>query len=170
MSLDKLKLLVLDVDGVLTDGKLYYGANGDELKAFSSRDGAGIKYLMRAGLECAILSGRDSAALHRRCQDLGIDHVVTGAKVKEPELQKVLDDLGLAPEEAGYVGDDLMDLPPMRAVGWSACPADAVREVREAVDYVADANGGHGAVREIVEHVLGAQDKWDGIMARYRGE
>jgi len=170
LSLEKLKLLVLDVDGVLTDGKLYYGPDGDELKAFNSRDGAGIKYLMRAGLDCAVLSGRDSAALRRRCEDLGIRHVIGGARFKEPELEKLLEKLDLSPDEVGYVGDDLVDLPPMRVAGWSACPCDAVREVRDAVDFVARAEGGRGAVREVIEHLLRAQGRWDGIMARYRGE
>ncbi len=170
MSLEKLKLLVFDVDGVLTDGRLYYGPEGDELKAFCARDGAGLKYLMRAGLECGILSGRDSGALRRRCEDLGIKHVITGAKSKQPELLKLLESLDLSAAEAGYVGDDLMDLPPMRLAGWSACPADAVEEVRVAADYVASARGGRGAAREVVEHLLKAQDKWELIMERYRGE
>jgi 3-deoxy-D-manno-octulosonate 8-phosphate phosphatase (KDO 8-P phosphatase) len=170
MALTDIKLLVFDVDGVLTDGRLYYGPEGDELKAFSARDGAGLKYLMRAGLQCGILSGRDSTALQRRCEDLGITHVITGAKFKEPELLKLLESLKLSPTEAGYVGDDLMDLPPMRLAGWSACPADAVEEVRAAADYVASARGGRGAAREVVEHLLKAQGKWDSIMERYRGE
>jgi len=170
VSLADLKLLVFDVDGVLTDGRLYFGPTGDEMKAFSARDGAGMKYLMRFGVECALLSGRESPPVRHRADNLGIRHVVTGAKDKEPELRRLVSALGLSMEEVGYAGDDLMDLPPMRVAGWSACPADAAAEVREAADFVAAFPGGAGAVREIAEHVLEGQGKWEAVMARYRGE
>jgi YrbI family 3-deoxy-D-manno-octulosonate 8-phosphate phosphatase len=170
MALAEIQLLVFDVDGVLTDGRLYYGPEGDQLKAFHARDGAGIKYLMRAGLDCAVLSGRDSAALRRRCEELGIARVIAGVKYKEPELHKLMENLDLSPREVGYVGDDLVDLPAMRLAGWSACPCDAVEEVRVNADYVARAPGGRGAVREVIETVLRARGRWEAIMARYRGE
>jgi 3-deoxy-D-manno-octulosonate 8-phosphate phosphatase (KDO 8-P phosphatase) len=170
VSAEGLKLLVFDVDGVLTDGQLYFSSTGEETKAFNARDGVGMKYLMRFGVECAFLSGRESPPVQRRAENLGIQHVITGAKDKEPELRRLVSALGLSMEEVGYVGDDLMDLPPMRVAGWSACPADAVAEVRGAADFVTASPGGAGAVREIAEHVLRAQGKWEAVMARYHGE
>ena len=170
MSIKGIKLLVFDVDGVLTDGKLYFGPSGEELKTFDARDGAGIKCLMESGVECAILSARDSAALRHRAESLGIRHAITGAGDKAPELRRLIESLGLKRDEIGYVGDDLMDLPPMRLAGWSACPADAAPEVREAADYVAASPGGSGVAREVAELLLKAEGKWEAVLARYRGE
>ncbi len=170
MSAEGLKLLVFDVDGVLTDGQLYFSPTGEELKAFNARDGAGMKYLMRFGVECAILSGRESPPVQHRADNLGIKHVITGARDKEPELRRLVSSLGLSMDEVGYMGDDLMDLPPMRVAGWSACPADAVDEVRAAADYVTASAGGSGAAREVAEHVLKKQGKWEAVLARYREE
>ena len=170
MAIADIKLLVFDVDGVLTDGRLYFSARGEELKAFNARDGAGIKCLMRAGVECAFLSGRESAVAAARAAELGVKHVVGGAKDKLPALRELLAELGLAPAQAAFVGDDQVDLPAMRECGWSACPADAVREVREAADYVAALPGGRGAAREIIEHLLKEQGRWPAILARYRPE
>jgi 3-deoxy-D-manno-octulosonate 8-phosphate phosphatase (KDO 8-P phosphatase) len=170
MALTDIRLLVLDVDGVLTDGRLYYGPSGEEIKAFHSRDGAGIRYLMEAGLDCALLSGRESEALRRRAADLGIARVVGAAGEKGAELGALIGSLGLEPGQVAYVGDDLPDLAAMRLAGWSACPADAVAEVRAAADLVASSPGGLGAVREIVEHLLRAQGRWEAVLARYRGD
>ena len=171
MAIADIKLLVFDVDGVLTDGRLYFGARGEEFKAFDARDGAGLKYLQRAGLACAFLTGRaDRGAVKARARELGVKHLVSGAKQKEPALAKLAGKLGLGLGAVGYVGDDLMDLPAMRIAGWSACPADAVREVREAADYVAAAAGGRGAAREIIEQLLKEQGRWPAVLARYRPE
>ncbi|MHC4915652.1 MAG: KdsC family phosphatase [Planctomycetota bacterium] len=169
MSLQDIKLLVLDVDGVLTDGRLYYGPRGEELKAFDVRDGAGIKFLQAAGVEVAVLSGRESEALRRRLDDLGVTLAVTGAKDKAAELRAMAASRKLEPEEVGYMGDDLMDLPAMRLAGWSACPVDAVPEVREAAEHVTAASGGRGAVREVAEHLLRAGGSWESVLRNYGG-
>jgi 3-deoxy-D-manno-octulosonate 8-phosphate phosphatase (KDO 8-P phosphatase) len=167
-DLKGIKLLVLDVDGVLTDGRLYFSVRGEEMKVFDARDGAGIKMLMRAGVECAFLTGRDGGVASARAAELGVKHVMGGAKEKEPAFRELLARLKVAPEQAAFVGDDLVDLPPMRAAGWSACPADAVQEVRGAAAYVASSAGGHGAVREIIEYLLKEQGRWPAILAKYR--
>mgnify|MGYP000845355635 CR=1 FL=1 len=167
MATSDIKLLVMDVDGVLTDGRLYFSARGEELKIFDARDGAGVKYLMRAGLDCAFLTGREGSIASARAAELGVKHVLSGIKDKEPAFRELLASLGLTPEQAAFVGDDLVDLPPMRLAGWSACPADAAAEVREAAAYVASASGGRGAVREIVERLLKEQGRWPAIMKRY---
>jgi 3-deoxy-D-manno-octulosonate 8-phosphate phosphatase (KDO 8-P phosphatase) len=169
MALTDIKLLVLDVDGVLTDGRLYYGPGGEELKAFDVRDGAGIKLLEAAGVETAILSGRESEALRRRMEDLGISLAVTGSGDKAAGLRELAAARRLKPEEIGYVGDDLMDLPAMRLAGWSACPADAVAEIRAAAAHVTAANGGRGAVREVAEHLLKARGSWDAVLRDFGG-
>ena len=160
MAIQDVKLLVLDVDGVLTDGRLYYGPQGERLKAFHVRDGAGIKMLLGAGLDCAFLTGRDGSAASARAAELGVCHVVSGAEDKESALRRLTRSLGLELSQTGYVGDDLADLPAMRGCGWSACPADAAAEVREAANCVTSAAGGCGAVREIVERLLKEQKRW----------
>ena len=160
MAIHDVKLLVLDVDGVLTDGRLYFGPGGEQLKAFHVRDGAGIKMLLGAGLECAFLTGREGAIASARAAELGVRHVVGGAGDKGAALRRLAQSLGLALSQIGYVGDDLPDLPAMRDCGWTACPADAAAEVRGAADFVAAAAGGCGAVREIVERLLKEQGRW----------
>jgi len=149
MALAEIKLMVFDVDGVLTDGRLYYGPDGETLKVFHVRDGEGLKRLMSAGVEVALLSARDSAALRRRVGELGIRHLVTGRPEKGPALEALAAELGLPLGQIGYAGDDLLDLPAMRLAGWTACPADAVPEVRAAAAFVAGLPGGAGAAREI---------------------
>ena len=166
----QIELVVFDVDGVLSDGQLYFGPNGQESKAFNARDGVGIKYLMRSGLEVAFLSGRESAPVGARAANLGVKHVITGAKNKGPAFLELLESLGLEASRAAFMGDDLMDLPAMRLAGWSACPSDAVDLVREAADFVASVPGGHGAAREVAEHILREQGKWQAILERYLPE
>jgi len=160
-----LRLLAFDTDGVLTDGRLYYGPAGDDLKVFDVRDGIGIKMLLSAGVQCAFLSGRASEAVGRRAGDLGVAHFVTGIEDKAAEFRKLVESLGLQMRQAGYVGDDLTDLAPMRLAGWSACPADAAPEVRGAVDYVARAPGGGRVAREIAELILKERGEWEAALA-----
>ncbi len=166
--LDRIDLLVLDVDGVLTDGRIVYSAAGDEIKAFDVRDGHGVKLWQRAGHDAAILSGRASPAIHRRAADLGIEHVVEGAKDKWPAMRALLDELGRTPDRAAYVGDDLPDVPVMARVGFAAAVPDAAGEARRVAHYVTRAPGGAGAVREVIELILGHQGRWAGVMRRYR--
>jgi len=161
------KALVLDVDGVLTDGRIIFDDDGRELKFFHVRDGHGIKLLMRAGVEVIFLTGRTSQVVELRAKDLGVQSVYQGAKDKMTVLREVLADKGLKSEQTACMGDDITDVPLFRAAGFSAAVADACEEARKAADFVTRNKGGRGAVREICELILKAQDKWREITAGY---
>jgi 3-deoxy-D-manno-octulosonate 8-phosphate phosphatase (KDO 8-P phosphatase) len=156
-----------DVDGVLTDGKLYFTSQGDEMKAFSSLDGHGLKMLQRAGVEVAIISGRQSRALELRAQNLEISELHMGVADKRGLMAQLLAQRGLDFTRAGYMGDDVMDLPVLRACGFSATVADGHAEVVTRVDYVAQKVGGGGAAREVCDLILRARGQWDALMAEY---
>lgn len=161
----EVELLVLDVDGVLTDGGLFYGPEGEALKRFDVKDGHGLVMAHLVGLRAAILTARRSSIVERRAAELWLSPVSQGIKDKRAGLAALLAEAKVGPERVGYVGDDVNDLPPMREVRFAACPADARPEVRAAAHYLAEAPGGHGAVREIVEFILKAQGKWDQALA-----
>lgn len=163
----KIELLVLDVDGVLTDGRVTLTPAGDEIKSFHVRDGAGMKYWGRLGRKLAIISGRGSPAVGLRARELGVEVVRLNEKNKLPAYQDVLEELGLLPAQAAVIGDDLTDLPMMRHCALSAAPADAVDEVREAADYITEKSGGQGAVREVIEMILRQAGLWQTILQRY---
>jgi 3-deoxy-D-manno-octulosonate 8-phosphate phosphatase (KDO 8-P phosphatase) len=152
-----IRLLVLDVDGVLTDGRLYYGSRGEALKVFHVHDGHGIVELQRAGIAVAVISGRRSPMVSARCRELGVRHVFQGVSDKLTVLQKLLKRLKLTAAESACVGDDLPDLPLMERVGLSFAVADAVAAVRRRADRTTRARGGRGAVREVCEHLLRSQ-------------
>jgi YrbI family 3-deoxy-D-manno-octulosonate 8-phosphate phosphatase len=160
------RLLILDVDGVMTDGGISLSSR-DETKRFHVRDGSGIKYLRRSGVDVAIITGRDSKAVARRAQELGVVEIHQRALKKWPVVESILSRRRLTPEQAAYVGDDLVDLPVMLRVGVSFAVADAHEEVRRRADAVTRNPGGHGAVREVAEAILRAQGKWDEIVADY---
>jgi 3-deoxy-D-manno-octulosonate 8-phosphate phosphatase (KDO 8-P phosphatase) len=153
----RIRMMVLDVDGVLTDGRLYYGAQGEALKAFDVRDGHGIKMLIANGVDVALLSARSSPIVAIRASELGIRHVLQGQSEKVQGLTELLLDTGLTAADCGYAGDDLPDLPVLRAVGFAASVADASDEVRAAAHWVAPRAGGCGAVRALAEYVLRAK-------------
>ena len=157
-------LMGFDVDGVLTDGSLYYTSQGDEMKVFSSRDGHGLKMLAGAGVKLAIITGRTSRAVELRAQNLGIELLLQGVEDKRSAMAKLLSDLGLGFGQAGYMGDDVVDLPLMRACGFSATTADGHPLLHRHADYIARKNGGNGAVREVCEFILGAQGKLDAAL------
>ncbi|MCX5894486.1 MAG: HAD-IIIA family hydrolase [Proteobacteria bacterium] len=163
----KIKLLVLDVDGVLTDGSVVYSDSGEELKLFNVKDGHGIKLLMRAGIEVAFITGRSSQALERRAQDLGVRIVFQKALQKIEAYEEILKIKNLRDEEICVVGDDLPDLPILRRCGFSVGVADSVEEVKREVDYVTIKEAGKGAVREVCEIILKATGRWEAITARY---
>ena len=163
----KLALMGFDVDGVLTDGKLYFTSQGDEMKAFSSLDGHGLKMLQRAGVEVVIISGRRSKALELRAQNLEISELHMGVADKRGLMAQLLARRGLDFTRAGYMGDDVMDLPVLRACGFSATVADGHAEVVTRVDYVAQKVGGGGAAREVCDLILRARGQWDALMAEY---
>jgi 3-deoxy-D-manno-octulosonate 8-phosphate phosphatase (KDO 8-P phosphatase) len=163
------RVLVLDVDGVLTDGTLYYSAGGEEMKAFNIQDGLGIKMLQAGGVEPAIISGRGSRALELRAQDLGVRHLVQGAEHKLAAFERLLRDLDLRSEQAACMGDDLPDLPLLERCGLAVTVPDAPDQVRARAHYVSRRRGGCGAVREVCELILAAQDALSGQLAKYRG-
>ena len=162
-----IELLVLDVDGVLTDGRIVLAPGGGEIKAFNARDGAGMKYWKRVGGKLAIISGRSSPVVKVRAEELGVDAVRLEVTDKLPAYREVLDELSVTPARAAVVGDDLTDLPLLMHCGLPVAVADAVDEVRGAAAYVTKAPGGAGAVREVVELILKKAGKWDAIMQRY---
>jgi len=160
-------LLVLDVDGVLTDGTIVINGDGSEAKSFHTLDGHGIRLWQRAGGRTALLSGRTSGPTAIRAAALDIEHVFQEVHHKLPKMQEFLSEIGLEPQRVAYIGDDLPDLPVMRYVGFSAAVADAVAEVRRYADYVTVRRGGRGAVREVIEMLLRASGRWDSLMERY---
>jgi len=166
--LDRIDLLVMDVDGVLTDGRIVYESRGADVKAFHVLDGQAVKYWRRAGHEAAILSGRASPTIRRRAEELEIRTVVEDAKVKWPAFQKILKRFRRTADRACYIGDDLPDLPVMARVGFAVATAGAVEEVKRAAHYITRHEGGSGAVREVVELILKYQERWDALMQRYR--
>lgn len=151
-----IRLVAFDVDGVFTDGRFYLSDDGIESKAFHTQDGFGIRKLINAGIEVAVISGRRSGAVERRMAELGVSHVIQGCRDKVAALDDLLATLRLTSEQCAFVGDDIPDLPLLQAVGFSIAVANAVPEVREQCDYTTSASGGAGAVREVCELVLGA--------------
>lgn len=153
----RLRLVALDVDGVLTDGRLYYGPQGEALKVFDVRDGHGIKMLLSHGVEVAILSARSSDIVGTRARELGIGRVLQGRGDKAAAWNELLRDTGLAAEQAGFIGDDLPDLPVLEQAGFAATVADARDEVKTAAHWIAGQAGGRGAVRAFAEFILRAK-------------
>ncbi len=163
----RVRLLLFDVDGVLTDGRIIVHADGSESKEFHIRDGAAIVWAQRAGLTVGLLSARSSGATAQRAAQLAIRIVVQGAPSKLAAYEQILRDAGLEDGAVGYMGDDLLDLPIFSRAGLAAAPADAAVEVRGRAHWVSGAGGGRGAAREFIEMVLRAQDKWDPIVRAY---
>lgn len=163
-----IKLLALDVDGVLTDGVIYYGPSGDALKGFSARDGMEITLARMAGLKTAVITGRRSPMVEQRAKDLHIDYVVQEVQNKLTALQQICADLGISLSDVCYMGDDLNDLPLIQSVGFSAAPLDACEEVRQEAAFVSAFRGGHGALRELVEYILKNQNVWETILQHFQ--
>ena len=156
-----IKAIVFDVDGVLTDGGLWYGPTGEAMKRFDVKDGHAMVLARLTGLPIAILTARSSTIVEVRAQELKLAKVYQGRREKGPAFEELCAELGVAPSEVAYMGDDVNDLPPLNRAGLSACPADAVPEVREAVHFVSTRTGGHGAARELIELILRATDRWE---------
>ena len=169
--LERIQCLVLDVDGVLTDGILVYGPHGEAAKRFSVRDGLAVHLLLRAGIRVAVISGRRSEAVAIRCRELGIEDrlIIQGSRDKSADLDEIERILGLGDGEVAGMGDDLPDVPMLQRVGFAACPADAEPQVAVACDYVCGTEGGHGAVREVAELLLKAQGSWHELTAPWTG-
>ena len=165
---DKLKdieLLLLDVDGVMTDGRIIWDANGTEIKFFNVKDGHGIKLIQRAGIQVGIITGRTSPVVDLRARELGIEILYQGALRKLDSYDEIKQRTGLEDHQIAYMGDDVIDVPVMRRVGFSAAPADALPEVRAVADYVARSRGGWGAVREVCDLLLKGCGMWQQLVA-----
>jgi 3-deoxy-D-manno-octulosonate 8-phosphate phosphatase (KDO 8-P phosphatase) len=166
-DLAAIEMLVLDVDGVLTDGRIITHADGSESKSFHVLDGHGVRLWQRAGLKVAWISGRSAPATTRRAEELQVPYVVQDCHFKLPALQKLLQEVGVPASRVAYVGDDLMDLPVIRYVGFGAAVANAVEEVKAGADYITAHSGGAGAVREVIEYILKGSGRWQSLMERY---
>ena len=163
----RIKLLLMDCDGVLTDGRLWLTGDGDEQKSFNTHDGLGLSLLHRAGLKSGIITGRSSKAVTRRAQELGIEFVRQGNPDKIAAFEQLLLEANVAESEVAFVGDDLPDIPLMRRAELAVAVADAVEETRFAAHYLTRAIGGHGAVREVIELILKSQGRWQDLVDDY---
>jgi 3-deoxy-D-manno-octulosonate 8-phosphate phosphatase (KDO 8-P phosphatase) len=166
-KLAAIKLLVLDVDGVLTDGRLLLGDDGREFRSFDVKDGFGIRALRLSGIKVAVISGRESEVVKRRCENLGIEDVYQKVLKKHEAFQGLLEKYGTEAREACFIGDDVNDIALLARVGLSVCVADASPELKEVCDIVTLREGGRGAVREIAEKILKAQGRWNAIVAEF---
>ncbi len=162
-----IRLVLLDVDGVLTDGRLLIGEDGTEYKAFNIRDGHGIKMLQQTGIEVSIITGRTSGAVKHRAADLNVKHLYQGREDKRSVLKELLTELALQPAQAAFVGDDVVDLPAMLQIGLAVAVNDAHELVKEHAHWVTPSDGGHGAVREVCEMLMRAQGTYATAMQRY---
>ncbi len=161
------KLLLLDVDGVMTDGRIVFDANGIESKFFNVKDGQGIKMVQRAGISVGIISGRESRVVANRAAELGITHLYQKALDKLVPYRDLLQKTGLSDRQVAYIGDDIIDLPLLRRVGFAAAPADAAPELLPYVHFVTRNRGGWGAVREVCDLLLREQGSWEAVTAKY---
>jgi 3-deoxy-D-manno-octulosonate 8-phosphate phosphatase (KDO 8-P phosphatase) len=163
----KIRMLIMDVDGVLTDGRIIQDCHGHELKMFDVKDGHGIVMAHRAKLRTGLISGRASETIARRAEELGIELVFQKIWNKLEVYEKILVDTALTPAEVAYIGDDLVDIPLLRRVGLAMAVADAVDEVKAVCHFITQRPGGQGAVREVIELILRAQGQWDTLLERY---
>lgn len=150
----EISLLLTDVDGVLTDGKLYYSHEGEAMKAFNIKDGMGVKLLQESGTKVGIVTGRKSEMVSKRASELGIDIVNQGIDDKVKTVMEIIHRLGISPSQTAYIGDDVNDMPAFNIAGLSACPADAATKIRDVADYVCKSKGGSGALREFAELIM----------------
>lgn len=165
----KIKYLVIDVDGTMTDAGIYYDENGNELKKFCTKDAAGFFAAHQAGIKIVVLTGRECTATTRRMTEMKVDYLVQNIKDKIAYLDDFIQREKVSYEEIGYLGDDLNDLAGMQKAGFTGCPEDACEEIKEICDYVSAVKGGHGAVRDIVSHLLKERGEWEGAISKVYG-
>ncbi len=163
----KIKILVMDVDGVLTDGRIVYGTYGDEIKNFNVNDGLGITLVKRSGMKCVILTAKGSRVVTRRAKDLRIDAVYQNFHYKIIALKKIRRKFKVTDDEICYIGDDVIDIPLLKRVGLAVAPPNSVEAVKPYAHMITEKKGGHGAVREVCDLLLSARGKWDEVMAKY---
>ena len=169
MSNRSIEYIVIDVDGTLTDSGIYYDEHGNEQKKFCTKDAAGFFAAKVVGIKTIILTGRECAATTRRMQELKADYICQNVKDKVSFLREFMNDHHVAKEQLAYIGDDLNDLAPMQLAGFVACPADSCAEIIQIADYVSPINGGHGAVRDVIEQMLRDSDEWDNAVSNVYG-
>jgi 3-deoxy-D-manno-octulosonate 8-phosphate phosphatase (KDO 8-P phosphatase) len=167
--MNNIKLIVIDVDGTMTDGGIYYDENGNELKKFCTKDAAGFFAAHKVGIEIMVLTGRECAATTRRMNELKVDYLFQNVKNKVEFLENFMKNNNISKNEMAYIGDDLNDLPPMKLVGYIGCPADSCQEIREVATYISPVKGGYGAVRDVIEHMLRESGEWDKAVADVYG-
>ncbi|MDO4905774.1 MAG: HAD-IIIA family hydrolase [Lautropia sp.] len=165
----QIRLLAMDVDGTLTDGRIWIGSQGEIAKSFSVRDGFGIKLLQKAGIQLAVITGRRSTIVEQRATELGIDHVFQGVVDKRATLKTLCEQLGIGLEETAFMGDDWPDLSAMQACALPVAPVDAVPEVLAAARWIATARAGEGALREFANFLLNSRSDYQALLAQYRG-
>lgn len=165
----KLKYLVIDVDGTLTDAGVYYDENGNELKKFCTKDAVGFYAARNVGIKTMILTGRECVATRRRMEELKVDYIYQGINDKETFLMEFMKDKNILKEEIGYIGDDIYDFRAMKMVGYVGCPADACAEVKHIADYISSVKGGKGAVRDVIENILKNSGEWDEAISNLIG-
>lgn len=164
-----IKYWVIDVDGTMTDGGIYYDENGNEWKKFCTKDAAGFFAAHKAGIKIIVLTGRDCEATTRRMKELKVDHLFQNVRDKKSFLKEFLEKNNILKEELGYIGDDLNDLPSMDLAGFIGCPYDSCAEVKDVAHYVSPVKGGQGAVRDIIEHVMRENEMWSYVIADVYG-
>ena len=161
---ENIKYMVIDVDGTMTDSGVYYDDNGNELKKFSTKDGAGFFACREGGIKIIVMTGRECAATTRRMKEFGITDLFQNVRAKKEWLTEYMAQNGISREEIGYIGDDINDIPPMSLCGFVGCPADSCREVLERADYVSPICGGHGAMRDVIEFIFRQRGQWDELV------
>ncbi len=164
-----IKHLIVDVDGTLTDGGVYYDDNGNEIKKFNTKDGAGFFAAREAGIKIVVLTGRKCPATERRMREMKVELLVQDCKDKVSFIKNYISDNSIEKDEIGYIGDDINDAAPMKLCGFVGCPADACKEVIKIADYVSQIKGGYGAMRDVVEHILTVRGQWDSACHKIYG-
>lgn len=164
-----IKLLIIDVDGTMTDAGIYYDEHGNELKKFCTKDAAGFFAAHRVGIEIMVLTGRECAATTRRMKEMKVEYLFQNVKDKADFLKSFMAEKGLKKQDVGYIGDDLNDIPPMSLVGYIGCPYDSCIEIKEIANYISNVKGGYGAVRDIVEHMLRESRQWENAISAVYG-
>lgn len=167
--MQKIKLIVIDVDGTMTDSGIYYDENGNEWKKFCTKDAAGFFVAHKLGIRIMVLTGRECAATERRMKELRVQYLCQNVKDKMGYLSEFMKKNQLSKEEVAYIGDDLNDLSPMQLAGYRGCPNDSCSEIKEIATYVSPVNGGHGAVRDVIEQLLRGTGEWDQAVSEVYG-
>ncbi len=166
---ENIKYLIVDVDGTMTDSGVYYDNHGNELKKFSTKDGAGFFACREGGIEMIVVTGRECEATTRRIKEFKVKELYQNVSGKKEFLKKYMEERGINREEIGYIGDDINDIPPMSLCGFVGCPKDSCTEVLERADYVSRFEGGHGAMRDVVEHIFRERGEWDALVKKIYG-